>query len=170
MLQVGSNAALSTGDNSIYLMGGELRLDLPKGAYLSGDTQYAARNLLVVGANGIIRTSSLTGGGYSTVQINDIALYDDSRVLTISTVGTIFTNLLVNNITLNNNTTAVINQYLDVGVDNSFQTGAVCSPSMVSSARRVRRLSIFRKRPTNGIHNSIICHCIARVSNGKVHL
>jgi autotransporter-associated beta strand protein len=123
VLQVGSNAALSTGNNTIYLMGGELRLDTASGAWNQTDTQYAARNLEVVAGNAVVRVTSLMGGSYNRAALNNITMYDADRVLAVSTVGTVFNELAVNNIVFNNNTGAAINQFLDVGVDNSFQTG-----------------------------------------------
>lgn len=69
ILVVGQNGALSTSNNTINLRAGELRLSVGAGTWGGVDSQYASRNLDVQGANGIFRTLTLGGGGFSAIQI-----------------------------------------------------------------------------------------------------
>ena len=121
ILQVGENGALGTGTADINLRAGELRLDTAGGNFGGAvGTQYAARNLNILGGTGTVRTTTLGGGGFNTVQIGDVTFGDADRTFQVLSIGTNFTDLAVNDINLFNsaNTTQ-----FTVGNDNSFQAG-----------------------------------------------
>ncbi len=121
ILQVGENGALGTGTFDINLRGGELRLDVAGGNFGGAiGTQYAARNLNLLQATGTVRTTTLGGGGFNTVQLGNVTFGDAARALQVLSIGTNFTDLAVNNVTLFNsaNTATFV-----VGNDNSFQAG-----------------------------------------------
>jgi len=122
ILQVGENGALGTGTFDINLRAGELRLDVAGGNYGGAvGTQYAARNLNIAGGTGTIRTTTLGGGGFNTVVIGDLTFGEANRILQIFSIGTNFTDLAVNNVNLFNSTNTA---FFNVGIDNSFQSGA----------------------------------------------
>lgn len=124
ILQAGVNGSLGTGgglNNTILLRAAELRLDAAKGTFGGqSDTQYSARNLNIAGGTSTVRTTSIQGAGYNGLEMNDLT-FDANRALQVLTLGTNFTELVVNNINLNNSANTLT---LAVGVDNSFQAGA----------------------------------------------
>lgn len=121
ILWVGDNGGLGGSAGDILLRGGELRIDVPDGGFGGMlDTQYMFRGLSIAGGTGTIRTSTLDGGGFNSVQIGNLT-FDAGRTLQVFSIGTNFTDLIVNNIVFPN-AAAVID--LSIGGDNSFQTGA----------------------------------------------
>ncbi|MFZ4763668.1 MAG: beta strand repeat-containing protein, partial [Roseimicrobium sp.] len=123
ILHVGSNAALSTGNNTVNLRTGELRNETIVGGYGTTDTQYGSRILDIQGGNATFRTSAIGGGGYNTVTLGSINFPETGadRALVVQTLGTIFTNLQVPTIVMPNEARIT---HLDIGTDNSFQAGA----------------------------------------------
>lgn len=123
ILHVGTNAALSTGNNTILMRAGELRVETTDGGYAVTDTQYGSRILDIQGGNSVVRTSALSGGGWNTVTMASLNFPETGtdRVISVNTLGTIFTNLQVGTVVMPNNTR---NVNLDVGIENSFQSGA----------------------------------------------
>lgn len=126
-LIVGSDASLNSAGteagNTVLLRGGELRLSLAPGAYGVVDSQYAARNIDISQANGILRVESLGGSGVSLVELNNLRVDGADRVLTTSSSTTRQNGILfLGTTTLNH--TAAANQFLDVGFDNQgFNSG-----------------------------------------------
>ena len=130
ILQVGENGSLGGGVSDVNLRAGELRLDVAGGSFGGAvDPQYFMRNLNVALATSTIRTTTLHGGGFNTVQMGDLT-FDSvnngvttgvaGRSLQVLSIGTNFTDLAVNNINFANSA-GTIN--LIVGNDNSFQAG-----------------------------------------------
>ncbi|MCW0220193.1 MAG: autotransporter-associated beta strand repeat-containing protein, partial [Prosthecobacter sp.] len=123
LLVVGSNAALSTGNNTINLRAGELRVDAASGTYSSIDNQYAARKIDVSGGNSTVRVESLKGAGSSLVSMDTLRLDGSNRVLTLSSSTTRQNGILFNGKTTLNHTAAA-SQYFDIGFDNQgFNSG-----------------------------------------------
>lgn len=127
VLVVGNNGALNSGNNNISLRGGEIRFGInPNNSFLGGvDTQYALRNIFVKTANAVVRTIPITGGSNGILQLNELTMRmdDADRVVTIGTIGTHYTQTVFNGaVTLENGATAR-NAFIDVGIDNSFQSG-----------------------------------------------
>ncbi|MGC3967477.1 MAG: autotransporter-associated beta strand repeat-containing protein [Pirellulales bacterium] len=121
ILWVGDNGGLGVGFADINLRAGELRLDVTDGAFggFRGE-QYMYRNINIAGGTSTIRTSTLDGGGFNTVIIGNLT-FDTNRVLQVLSIGTNFTDLAVNNI---NFIDAASTIDLNIGADNSFQSGA----------------------------------------------
>lgn len=120
ILWVGQNGALGGGTADILLRAGELRLDVADGSFGGAvGTQYSARNINISAATGTIRTSTLDGGGFNTVQLGNLT-FDANRTLQVFSIGTNFTDLAVNNIVFANSANTIS---LAVGVDNNFQAG-----------------------------------------------
>jgi autotransporter-associated beta strand protein len=120
ILWVGENASLGTGTDDILLRGGELRLDTADGNFGGAvGTQYSARNLNITGGTGTIRTTTLDGGGFNTVQLGNLT-FDANRTLQVFSIGTNFTDLAVNDINFANSANTIS---LTIGNDNSFQAG-----------------------------------------------
>lgn len=121
ILWAGENGSLGAGAADILLRAGELRLDVADGSFGGAvSTQYSARNINTAAATGTIRTSTLDGGGFNTVQVGNLT-FDANRTLQVFSIGTNFTDLAVNNIVFANSANTIT---LAVGVDNSFQAGA----------------------------------------------
>ncbi len=117
ILQVGENAALGTGTADITIRSGELRLDVAGGNFGgSVGTQYAARNVSVIGGTGTIRTTTLGGGGFNTTQMGDLT-FDANRTLQVFSIGNNFTDLAVNNINFANSANTIS---LLIGSDNVY--------------------------------------------------
>ncbi|MBK8037081.1 MAG: autotransporter-associated beta strand repeat-containing protein [Verrucomicrobiaceae bacterium] len=120
ILWVGENASLGTGTDDILLRAGELRLDTADGNFGGAvGTQYSARNLNIAGGTSTIRTTTLDGGGFNTVQLGNLT-FDANRTLQVFSIGTNFTDLAVNDITFANSANTIS---LTIGNDNSFQAG-----------------------------------------------
>ena len=121
ILWAGENGSLGTGTDDILLRAGELRLDTADGNFGGAvGTQYSARNINIAGGTSTIRTTTLDGGGFNTVQLGNLT-FDANRTLQVFSIGTNFTDLAVNDITFANSANTIS---LTVGVDNSFQAGA----------------------------------------------
>ncbi|MCB1204996.1 MAG: autotransporter-associated beta strand repeat-containing protein, partial [Verrucomicrobiae bacterium] len=124
ILVTGQDGVLNNTNQTVLLRGAELRLGVDKNNAFSdqSDTQYAARNLDVRSANSTLRTIALGGGYFGEVHLNNVLLNGTNRVLSLNSIGTTYMKTVVNNITFDNGGTAA-NQFLDVGSDNSFQSG-----------------------------------------------
>lgn len=120
ILWVGENASLGTGTDDILLRAGELRLDTADGNFGGTvGTQYSARNINIAGGTSTIRTTTLDGGAFNTVQLGNLT-FDANRTLQVFSIGTNFTDLAVNDITFANSANTIS---LTIGNDNSFQAG-----------------------------------------------
>jgi len=120
LLWVGENGALGGGSADLVLRAGELRLDAAAGSYGdSVDTQYAARNLNIGGGTSTIRATTLNGGYYNRVQIGNLT-FDANRTLNVYSVGSNYTEVEVNDITMHNSTNTLT---LATGYDNSYFAG-----------------------------------------------
>lgn len=120
ILWTGQNGSLGTGTADILLRSGELRLDTQDGAFGGFvGTQYASRNLNIGLGTGTIRSSTLDGGGFNTMQLGNLT-FDANRMLQVLSIGTNFTDLAVNDIIFANSANTIT---LAVGNDNSFQAG-----------------------------------------------
>ena len=130
ILQVGENGSLGGGFSDINLRAGELRLDVAGGNFAGAlDLQYSARNLNIALATGTVRTTTLHGGGFNTVQLGNLT-FDSvnngvttgvaGRSLQVFSIGTNFTDLAVNDVNFAN-AAGTIN--FIIGNDNSFQAG-----------------------------------------------
>jgi len=124
-LIVGGDSSLNSANQTILLRGGELRLSVAPGTYGATDSQYAARNIDVASANGILRVESLGGSGQAIVGLNNLRLEGADRVLTVSSSTTRQDGVLfLGTTTLHH--TAATSQFLDVGFDNQgFNSGFV---------------------------------------------
>ncbi|MEN3943581.1 autotransporter-associated beta strand repeat-containing protein [Prosthecobacter sp. SYSU 5D2] len=123
LLVAGRNGALSTGNNTINLRAGELRVSVAAGLYSGIDNQYAARNIDVSGGNAILRVESLNGAGGSLVSMGTLRMDGADRVLTVTSTTTRQNGVLfLGKTTLNH--TAAGNTLFDVGIDNQgFNSG-----------------------------------------------
>ncbi|MBL9132972.1 MAG: autotransporter-associated beta strand repeat-containing protein, partial [Verrucomicrobiaceae bacterium] len=93
ILWAGVNGSLGAGAADINLRAGELRLNSASGQHGGDvDAQYTGRNLSVAGGTGTIRTTTLGGGGFNTLQAGNLT-FDANRTLQLFTIGTNFTNL-----------------------------------------------------------------------------
>lgn len=124
ILVPGTNAALNSANNTILLRAGEIRfgVDRNNAFYGQTDSQYASRNLDVRGGNSTVRHIALGGGYFGEVELNNVILNGANRVLSLNSIGTTHMKTVVNDVTLDNGSTAA-NQFLDIGSDNSFQSG-----------------------------------------------
>lgn len=125
ILVTGGNNALSTANNTLNLRAGELRLGIdPANSHFGQtDTQYAARNIDVRGGNSVLRTIPLSGGNFGTLTLNNLALNGTDRVLSVNSIGTSYIHTVFNGTTVLEGGASAINQFFDIGNDNSFQSG-----------------------------------------------
>ncbi len=125
VLVVGTDGALNSADNNILLRGGEIRLGVaPANAFFgSTDVQYGSRNIDVRLATGTLRTIALAGGYFGQVDLNNLTLNGTDRNFSVNSIGTTYMHTVFNGTTTLENTTAAINQFFDIGSDNSFQSG-----------------------------------------------
>lgn len=123
LLVVGRDGALSTGNSTINLRGGELRVSVASGLYSGIDNQYAARKIDISGGNASMRVESLNGAGGSLVTMDTLRMDGADRVLTVTSTTTRQNGLLfLGKTTLNH--TAAGNTFFDVGFDNQgFNSG-----------------------------------------------
>jgi autotransporter-associated beta strand protein len=125
ILVTGGNNALSTANNTLNLRGAEIRLgvDPANSHFGQTDTQYAARNIDVRAANSTFRTIPISGGYFGNLTLNNLALNGTDRVLSLNSIGTTYIHTIFNGTTVLEGGTSAINQFFDVGSDNSFQSG-----------------------------------------------
>lgn len=125
ILVTGGNGALSTANNTVNLRAGEVRLgiDATNSHFGQTDTQYSARNIDVRGGNSVLRTIPISGGIFGTMTLNNLALNGTDRVFSVNSIGTTYIHTIFNGTTVLENGASAINQFFDIGNDNSFQSG-----------------------------------------------
>lgn len=72
--------------------------------------------------NSACRTIPLSGGIFGTLTLNNLALNGTDRVFSVS-IGTSYIHTVFNGTTVLEGGTSAINQFFDIGNDNSFQSG-----------------------------------------------